>query len=273
MKQFIQLGDYQAAYTVTGIGRPLILLHGFFGDAWTLNGLVDDLKSDFQCFNLELLGFGDSAKPKINYLIADQVDFLHSFIQHLKLKQYFLVGYSYGAWVAAAYAIASGRNDFQSSLSGISLLTPTGIRDDSFVGRYQHLKPLFWKTPLVDGFLGLLKPLMTVTGKEDNFATIMQARNALLSQPAAAAFLKSRLNPEDAVDTVENDLHHIQCSSLIIAAENDKHIPLWHCQTYEKHIKNSQLFTLQAAGHDCVQTHPKEIAAILKSHFPQAIPN
>ncbi|MEB3224914.1 MAG: alpha/beta hydrolase [Synechococcus sp.] len=267
MKNFIQLGEYQAAYTVSGQGKPLVLLHGFFGDAWTLNALVDELKDDFQCFNLELLGFGDSAKPKINYLITDQVNFLHTFIQQLGLAQVYLVGYSYGAWVAAAYAIAQGSDEIQCNLSGITLLTPAGIRDDSFAGRYTYLRPLLWDIFLVDWGLAALKPLMAIVGKKEDFAMIKQARTEILRQPAAAALLKARLRPEDAVDTVEKDLHHIKCPSLIIAAENDQHIPLWHCKTYEEKIEHASLFTLVGAGHDCPQTHPQEIATQLKAYF------
>ncbi|NJN71506.1 MAG: alpha/beta hydrolase [Limnothrix sp. RL_2_0] len=267
MKKFVQLGEYQAAYTVKGKGRPLILLHGFFGDAWTLDSLVDKLQSSFQCFNLELLGFGDSAKPKINYLIDDQVIFLQSFIEKLGLEKYYLVGYSYGAWVAAAYSIAAGQGNIQATLNGIALLAPTGIRDDSFTGRYNHLKPLLWETPLVDWSLVALKPLMAIAGQSDYFQTIVQARNAMMSQPAAAAFLKARLKPEDAVDTVENDLHHVKCLSLILAAGSDKHIPLWHCETYQEKIANAQLFEITNADHDFVQTHSTELSQILKTNF------
>ncbi|OKH12137.1 alpha/beta fold hydrolase [[Limnothrix rosea] IAM M-220] len=272
MKNFIQLEDYQAAYTVTGTGKPLILLHGFFGDAWTLNNLVEELKSEFQCFNLELLGFGDSAKPKINYLISDQVVFLQSFIEALALEDYYLVGYSYGAWVASAYAIAAGRGDFSSTLNSIALLAPTGIRDDSFTGRYDHLKPLLWETPIVDWAIAALRPMMAIAGQKDYFETIVQARNAMMSQPAAAAFLKSRLRPEDAVDTVEQELHHVQCLSLVLAAGNDKHIPFWHCETYQEKISNAQLFKIENADHDFVQTHSTEIAHILRTNFKQSAP-
>lgn len=267
MKKFIQLGDYQAAYTVQGQGKPLVLLHGFFGDAWTLNALVEELSSKFQCFNLELLGFGDSAKPKINYLIGDQVNFLQSFIENIRLQNYYLVGYSYGAWVAAAYAIAAGRGDFSSPLNGIALLAPTGIRDDSFTGRYNHLKPLLWETPIVDWAIAALQPLMAIAGQKDYFETVVQARNAMMSQPAAAAFLKSRLKPDDAVDTVENYLHYVQCLSLILAAGSDKHIPFWHCETYQEKITNAKLFNIQDADHDFVQTHPQEISEIVKAFF------
>ena len=153
MKQFLKLDDYQAAYTLKGKGEPLVLLHGFFGDASSLNCLVDELQSQFQCLSLELLGFGDSSKPKINYLIEDQVTFLKHFVDNLQLEKFYLAGYSYGAWVASAYAIRYSFN-----LHGLGLIAPAGIRDDSFIERYDHPKPLLWQTKLVDLAIALYKP-------------------------------------------------------------------------------------------------------------------
>jgi pimeloyl-ACP methyl ester carboxylesterase len=74
-KQTIELGQYTAAYTSIGAGIPVILLHGFFGDAWTLDPISQGLATKYCCISLELLGFGDSSKPDIRYLIGDHVEF------------------------------------------------------------------------------------------------------------------------------------------------------------------------------------------------------
>jgi uncharacterized alpha/beta hydrolase family protein len=42
-KQTIELSKYTAAYTSIGAGIPVILLHGFFGDAWTLDSIAKGL--------------------------------------------------------------------------------------------------------------------------------------------------------------------------------------------------------------------------------------
>lgn len=265
MKKFIQLGEYQAAYTVTGTGKPLILLHGFFGDAETLKDLVNELKTDFQCFSLELLGFGESEKPNIQYLIDEQVEFLKQFVQALKLEKFYLAGYSYGAWVAAAYAI-----QHQNTLDQLALIAPAGIRDDSFVGRYDSLKPLLWKTKLVDVAIAFYKPLAYLRNDQAGYKKIAQARHALMTQPAAAAILKSRLQPEDAVDTVEKDIHKIFTPTIIIAAENDSTIPHWHSETYAKKIPINKFKVIPDADHDFVQTHSAEISDILRTKFTES---
>jgi pimeloyl-ACP methyl ester carboxylesterase len=264
-KQKIEVGQYTAAYTSIGEGIPVILLHGFFGDAWTLDPIAKGLSEKYCCISLELLGFGDSSKPDIRYLIGDHVEFLREFTTAKQISEFYLVGYSYGAWVAAAYAATvPDRQITIPQLNGMILLAPAGIRDDTFVGRYNFLKPLLWQTPLVDFVLNAIAPVAKLL-KYEYFNTIRAARTAISTQPAARSFLIDRLNPEDAVDTVENDIDRITIPTLVIAGEVDGTIPLWHSQTYAERIPQASLVIIAGADHDLVQTHADEVTgSILK---------
>jgi pimeloyl-ACP methyl ester carboxylesterase len=267
-KQIIEVGQYTAAYTSIGEGIPVILLHGFFGDAWTLDPIAKGLAKNHCCISLELLGFGDSSKPDIRYLIGDHVEFLRGFTTAKQISEFYLVGYSYGAWVAAAYAATI--NDQQiptsSKLNSMVLLAPAGIRDDTFVGRYNFLKPLLWQTPLVDLVLDAIDPIAKLL-KYEYFSTIRMARTAISTQPAARSFLIDRLNPEDAVDTVENDIDRITIPTLVIAGEIDGTIPFWHSQTYADKIPKASLVVVAGADHDLVQTHADEVTRSILEHW------
>ncbi len=258
-KHTIELGQYTAAYTSIGAGVPVILLHGFFGDAWTLGPIAQGLAQDYCCISLELLGFGDSSKPDIRYLIDDHVEFLRAFLVAQKISEFYLLGYSYGAWVAAAYAVTLAQEHSATpSLNSMVLLAPAGIRDDTFTGRYNFLKPLLWQTPLVDLVLGAIAPIAKLA-KYEYFETIRAARTAISTQPAARSFLIDRLKPEDAVDTVENEIDQITIPTLVIAGEIDSTIPLWHSQAYADKIPHARLVIIAGADHDLVQTHAAEV--------------
>ena len=267
-KQTIELSQYTAAYTSIGEGIPVILLHGFFGDSWTLESIATELSDNYCCISLELLGFGDSSKPNIRYLIEHQVEFLQEFLIAKNISKFYLIGYSYGAWMAAAYAIAmNDRQILMPHLAGMVLLAPAGIRDDTFVGRYNYLKPLLWQTPLVELVLNSIAPVANLMGKDKSFNTILQARQAIVTQPAARSFLVDRLNPEDAVDTVEKDIDRITTSTLVIAGEIDGTIPLWHSQTYAKQIPQASLEIIPGADHDLFQTHSKEVTRSIINYW------
>ena len=266
-KQKIELSKYTAAYSSIGQGIPVILLHGFFGDAWTLDPIAQALAKDYCCISLELLGFGDSSKPDIRYLISDHVEFLREFTIAKQISEFYLVGYSYGAWVAAAYAITiQDQQVVIPQLNSLVLLAPAGIRDDTFVGRYDLLKPLLWRTPLVDLLLGAIAPVAKLL-KYEYFKTIQAARTAISTQPAARSFLIERLKPEDAVDTVETDIDRIAVSTLVIAGEIDGTIPLWHSQTYADKIPQASLVVIPGADHDLFQTHADQVARSILNYW------
>jgi pimeloyl-ACP methyl ester carboxylesterase len=272
-KQTIELSQYTAAYTSIGEGIPVILLHGLFGDAWTLDSIATGLSDRYCCISLELLGFGDSSKPDIRYLIDHQVDFLREFAIAKNISEFYLIGYSYGAWAAAAYAIQYA--DLPTStpdLIGLALIAPAGIRDDSFVGRYDYLKPLLlWKTSLLDLLLEIISPFASLMGKAKSFDSIYQARKAFTTQPAARSFLIDRLEPEDAVDTVENDIDRIVVPTLVIAGEIDGTIPLWHSKTYAEKVPDASLVIINGADHDLVQTHSQEVNSAITDYWNRAI--
>jgi pimeloyl-ACP methyl ester carboxylesterase len=269
-KQQIKLNQYTAAYTDLGEGIPIVFLHGFLGESSNWSPLIESLQArspdQFRYIALDLLGFGSSSKPRLKYVIDHQVDFLKEFLAALQIEKFSLVGHSYGGWVTAAYAIAHATEP-SILLENITLIAPAGIRDDSFVGRYKHLRPLLWETKLVDVVLNAIAPIASVLGKQKQFATIQIARKELMQQPVARSFLVDRWRPEDAIDTVETKILKINLPTLVIAAQEDDTIPLWHCQTYAERIPNAKLEVMPNAGHDLIQTHRDAIADLIASLF------
>jgi pimeloyl-ACP methyl ester carboxylesterase len=282
-RYYLQVGEYQAAYQITGDGPPMILLHGFLGNGDNWQPLCSDLASSYQCITLDLLGFGQSSKPELKYTIWHQVEFLRQFVQAMQLAEFHLVGHSYGGWLAAAYTIAASGVGWDramtqwksvASLSGpglklpmpqtMTLIAPAGIRDDRFVGRYTYMKPLLWNTPLVDWTLAAMQPLAALVGQANALLQINQARIALREQPVAKSFLLDRLRPEDAIDTVEALLEHIPIPTLVIAGQQDTTIPLWHCETYACQIPAAQIQIFADAAHNLIQTHHTSIAALIQ---------
>ncbi len=275
-RQFVQLGEYQAAYQTIGSGPVMIFLHGFLGNGDNWQAIAADLAVDHRCIALDLLGFGESSKPALNYTIWHQIEFLQQFIAALELENVQLVGHSYGGWLASAYTIASTGIGWDQPKTqwlepaptfpppaSLTLIAPAGIRDDSFVGRYNYMKPLLWDTPIVDWAMAIIRPIARILGQAKAFAQIDQARVALRSQPVAKSFIVDRLRPEDAIDTVERWLSAINLPTLVIAAAQDGTIPLWHCETYGQNIPGARLKIFADADHDLIQTHHRAIAQLI----------
>jgi pimeloyl-ACP methyl ester carboxylesterase len=81
-----QWRGFQIKFTVAGVGQPLILVHGFGASIahWRKN--IPELAQHYQVFALDLLGFGQSEKPPVDYSLElwDSLlqDFWRVHVQH-----------------------------------------------------------------------------------------------------------------------------------------------------------------------------------------------
>ncbi len=259
---------YTAAYIDHGRGPTLIMLHGFLGSGECWAPLIDQLQGHFRCIALDLLGFGASSKPPIRYDIAQEVAFVRQFVEALELGPCYFLGHSFGGWVSAAYALA-----YPDAVSGLLLAAAAGIRDDSFCGRYDHLRPLLWRSPAIDWALKLARPLAILLGQRAPWDQLAWFRRELMAQPAACSFLLDRLRPEDAIDTVEKEIYRLNLPTLVITGDRDETIPLWHSQTYAEQISQAKLAIIPNADHALPQNHAADLSLLILDFLLKPSPN
>lgn len=89
---------YQIQYTVTGTGRPLVLIHGFGASIGHWRKNIPVLAAGgYRVFALDLLGFGGSEKPPLNYSLDLWIELIHDFwTEHIQQPTVF-IGNSIGA--------------------------------------------------------------------------------------------------------------------------------------------------------------------------------
>ncbi|PSB14015.1 alpha/beta hydrolase, partial [filamentous cyanobacterium CCP2] len=179
-----KFNSYTAAYWEQGTGSPILFLHGFMGKSECWQTLVANLSTRHRCIGLDLLGCGESSKPMIRYDIARMVAFVRGFVEAMEIEPCAIVGHSLGGWIASAYGLS-----YPNTLTHLILLAPAGIRDDSFCGRYDHLRPLLWRTPVVDWALRLMQPIAFLAGKHKDLQKILWIRHELHTQPSPRSFL------------------------------------------------------------------------------------
>ena len=260
LSTFVNSSSQTVAYLDIGSGPALLMLHGFFGEKTCWLPLIELLQSQFRCISLDMLGFGESSKPQICYDVAVEVAFVRQVVEQLNIEPCCIIGHSFGGWVASAYSLK-----YPNSVSSLVLAAPAGIRDDSFCGQYDALRPLLWQTPVIDLALQLAKPFASLVGKSDKLQEISGWRRELMSQPVARSFLMSRMRPEDAVDTVEKQIHKLQIPTLVITGDSDETIPLWHCKTYANEIPGAELAIIPNATHGLPQTQAHVMTKLISN--------
>jgi pimeloyl-ACP methyl ester carboxylesterase len=104
---------------------PLLLVHGFGAstDHWDKN--INQLQADYQVYAIDLLGFGRSAKPKLEYSGKLWQDQLNDFITEVIKKPVVLAGNSLGGY--ASLCVASQHPE---SAAGLVLVNSAGPFSD-----------------------------------------------------------------------------------------------------------------------------------------------
>ena len=118
-------------YTVKGRGEPLALIHGIYPGAssFEYRKIFDRLAERYRVFALDLLGFGQSGRPAIDYTPALYVELIEDFLRQVV-----------GATDHPAHVIASGMSAayvimaaarHPAYFSGLVLIEPVGLPGDA----------------------------------------------------------------------------------------------------------------------------------------------
>jgi pimeloyl-ACP methyl ester carboxylesterase len=94
------------AYFVEGDGPPLMMVHGIGARHKTWKGLIDYLRSDFQCISFDLRGHGESPVPPTPYTLDDLVKDVEALRAKLCIDRMHVIGHSLGGMIGPAYARA-----------------------------------------------------------------------------------------------------------------------------------------------------------------------
>src|SRR5215470_6505356 len=87
---------------ISGLGTPLVLLHGFTGSTASWDRHIPTLSEHHQVIVVDLLGHGQSDSPDDpkRYNVECCSDDLDALFEQLGLEQLYLLGYSMGGRVA-----------------------------------------------------------------------------------------------------------------------------------------------------------------------------
>jgi pimeloyl-ACP methyl ester carboxylesterase len=101
--KFLELHGDRVAYRDDGNGEVLLLIHGIAGSSATWRSVLPPLSKKFRVLAPDLLGHGESDKPRSDYSLGAFAVLLHDFLDELGVSQATVVGHSLGGGVAMQF--------------------------------------------------------------------------------------------------------------------------------------------------------------------------
>ena len=255
-EQFVSVGGYNTRYLDYGnSNETLVLIHGLGASAERWLGVIPYLKSKYRLIIPDLIGFGQSDKPSIDYTIEFLSNFVFRFLGALGIKKANLIGSSLGGQIVAE--CASTQNGI---VEKIVLVSPSGMMKRT--------------TPALDAYmLAALYPtldnahtafsMMVEKGEiqqklVNDFVTRMTLPNAKL------AFLSTVLGIRNSVN-FEDKIRKIKSPTLIVWGKQDKMIPVEYASPFMSAIKESKFVEMPECGHVPHVEQPKKFSEVVSS--------
>ncbi|EIA09215.1 alpha/beta hydrolase [Flavobacterium frigoris PS1] len=120
----IQFKNTSIAYTDTGKGTAIVLLHGFLENQKMWDNYVAPFTKKNRVITIDLLGHGDTECLGYVHTMEDNADAVHAVLAELRIRKAILVGHSMGGYVALAFAELYPEN-----IKGLVLLNSTAKAD------------------------------------------------------------------------------------------------------------------------------------------------
>ncbi len=243
----VQLGPYRIHYFVGGSGEPLVLVHGLGGRALDFALLMPDLAKTHRVFALDLLGYGDSDRPNVDYSVSLETGILRKFLDSQRLTRFDLAGWSMGGWISLNFTAQSPQR-----VRRLVLLDSAGMK---FTPSFD----LALLSPHTMENMQALEALMTAhPGRVPGFVLRdflqqLRARDWVIQRTVA--------NMVTGRDLMDGKLGDVTMPVLIVWGKQDILTPLSVGEEMHREMPQSVLAILNGCGHAApVECHDRVLA-------------
>ena len=258
-------------YVKVGSGPVVVLIHGILGSRRDWEQLVSLLEQDFTVIAPDLLGHGDSAKPRGDYTLGGHAGRLRDLLDLLGVRWATLVGHSLGGGVALQFAWL-----FPERCERLVLVSSGGLgRDISPILRAPTLPGAEWVLPLISApwllrrgelLAGTLGRLGLRSGPD--LQELWRGYVSLGDAEVRRAFLATIRAVVDPGGQTVSALERLPVMTgiptLLVWGARDRLIPVAHGIAAQQAIPGSRLEVFEKAGHSPHLSDPSRFAALLR---------
>jgi pimeloyl-ACP methyl ester carboxylesterase len=266
----VTIHGHRVAYRTAGSGPAIVLVHGITSTSATWERVMPYLATRFTVIAPDLLGHGQSAKPRGDYSLGAYASGVRDLMVTLGEESATLVGHSLGGGVAMQLAY-----QFPERCERLVLVDSGGLgREVNLLLRAATLPlsevvlPFLASTRLLDAgrALGRLFGRVGLRAGTD-VAELARGHASLADPEARAAFVHTlrtivdprgqRVNASDRLYLAEN------IPFLLVWGERDPIIPVEHGVAAHELVRSSRLEVFEEAGHFPHMDDPQRFLDVL----------
>lgn len=244
-------------YTVSGVGHPLFLLHGWGCSTEIWKSILPYLEERFQVINIDFAGFGKSDEPHEVWGVEEYTRSVEAIAKVEEIENPILVGHSFGGRVSIVFA---SRNKTQK----IILTDAAGVKPKRPLSYYYKVYSFKLLKRIAPILLGKVRAEQWLN-KRRTKAGSADYNNA---SPRMRAILSKVVN-EDLCHLMPK----ISAPTLLFWGENDTATPLADAKRMEKLIPDAGLVTVAGAGHYAFLENTPLFLRVVESFLNNEISN
>jgi 3-oxoadipate enol-lactonase len=259
----VNTGRYRCRYVVWGRGPTLVMVPGMASDAISFVMLMDRLKSRFRCVSYELPEGGPDGARLMTYRHEDLTRDLFALLDHLRIAECYLLGFSFGSTIALAALHQQPQRFRRAILQGGFARRPLAPAEVLVASFARFLPGTLGQLPLRRRVIehNHREPFMQRDADVWEFFMEHTCRIPLRAV-AARVLMIHRLD-------LRSILPAIQQPMLMICGDHDPLVGKACEQELRQGLPNVARAEIEHCGHQPHQTHPEVMAEVVRQ-FLQA---
>jgi len=277
--QQVTIHGHQVCYRMAGRGPAVVLVHGLAGSSTTWRNVMPDLVNDYTVLAPDLLGHGESAKPRGDYSLGAYASGIRDLMVALGIERATFVGHSIGGGIAMQLAY-----QFPERCERLVLVSSGGLGREVTpflklvaLPGVEYLLPVVLNARLHSILEAIGSPFRRIgLHLDDHRAELWRSYTSLTTSEGRAAFLTT---VREVVDLAgqrisANDRLYLAAAvpTLIVWGDRDHIIPVAHARAAHEAIPGSRMDILADAGHFLPFEDAARFVAVLRDFLATTEP-
>jgi len=240
-EKFINIDENKIRYLESGNSdNTLVLIHGLGASANRWEHVIPHFEKNYRVIVPDLIGFGYSDKPLVDYTTDFFSEFLKKFLEKLDIKNPVLIGSSLGGQIIAEYTLNNN-----SAVQKLVLISPSGVMKHSTPALDAYVLAALYPNPeaaknafeMMSGSSKNIDPKIV-----EGFVKRMRLPNAKM------AFMSTLLGLKNS-QTLTEKLSSITVPTMVVWGELDPVIPVKYADSIVSTIKDCRFYRMDGCGH------------------------